>query len=122
MTATVRRVETETRSYAGEGTCGTTQVHVKVRASKVAFILTLTAQREIFSTLPEDNWYGVVLRDEQGNALDVYEPLFHSATQLQFGFNGTGALPERLTMQPFILTEDGGETALNEIPIELTPE
>lgn len=121
MTATVSRANAQTRHFAGEGTYNGVNVRVEADASAVHADVTVTAETDAFTALDADSWYMLDARDAQGNALRSTQCGADGLRTLRAAFEGTGILPDRLTVS--ILIESEGEgSAIAAAPIVLTPD
>jgi hypothetical protein len=105
MTAAVARADSETRRFAGEGTYNGVKVQVEADASAVHADITVTAEADAFTPLDEDSWYVLDVRDAQGNALRTSEFRAVDPRTVAAAFEGTGILPDRLTVRILIQSE-----------------
>ena len=59
----------------------------------------------IFPALPEDTWYDIILLDESGTEYRAREGSDGNVKQMSVSFDGTGKLPESLTLRIMLVTE-----------------
>ena len=119
MTATVSRADAQTRHYTGEGTYNGVKVRVEADASAVHADVTVIAEADAFTTLDEDSWYMLDVRDAQGNALRSTQGGADDPRTLHAILEGTGILPDHLTVSILIESEGEGAT-IQAVPILLT--
>ncbi len=125
MTATVPRTGAKARHYVGEGTYGGEAVRVKADASAVRAAVTVSADADLFSELPEDSWYELVVRDTAGNPLRMTRCGAADARTLEAAFESTGTLPDGLTIYILVASEgewDEAAALAAATPIHLTME
>ena len=107
LTAMVPCTDAQTRRFAGEGTYNGVRVRVEADASAVHANVTATAEADVFTPLDEDSWYTLDVRDALGNVLRSSEFRAVDTRTIAADFEGTGILPDRLTVR--ILVESEGE-------------
>lgn len=122
MTAEVWRIDAERRAVTGNGYVGDIGVTVAGMASAANVQLTLTFDAALPS-LGEDTYYYCYLLDEAGRSLQVDYLLDGTLPQQTFTFEGSGKMPEALTL--FVLAFHEGPWDLQEAikgvdPIRLT--
>jgi len=122
MTATVSRADAQTRHYTGEGTYNGVKVRVEADASAVHADVTVTAEADAFTALDADSWYMLDVRDVQGNVLRSTQGGADDLRTLHAVLEGTGILPDRLTISILIESEGEGAATAQAIPILLTPD
>lgn len=123
MTATVRRADAGTRHFVGEGTYNGVKVRVEADASSVHAQITISADADVFSPLDEDSWYDLYVRDAQGNALRTTEFGAADTRTIQAALEGTGVLPDGLTVYILVASEgewDEAAAIAAATPIQLT--
>lgn len=107
MMATVWRADAQVRHFQSEGSYNGYPVSVVASASAATARVTVTMDGSVFPSLPEDTWYRLYLTDENGNEYRAKEGGIGNVHQMTVSFDGTGKLPERLTLR--ILGESEGE-------------
>ena len=122
MTAEVWRVDAEHRAVAGRGYIGGIGVTVAGAASAANTRLTLTLDAAL-PRLGDDAYYDCYLFDETGRSLQVDYVLDGSLPEQSFTFEGSGRMPESLTL--YVLEFHEGPWDLQEAlthaePIRLT--
>ena len=122
MTATVSRADAQTRHYTGEGTYNGIKVRVEADASAVHADVTVTAEADAFTALDRDSWYELDVRDAQGNALRTIQDGGDDLRTLRAALEGTGILPDRLTVSILIESEGEDAATAQAVPILLTPD
>lgn len=120
MTATVLRADAQTRHFVGEGTYNGAQVHAEADASAVRAQITVSSDVDLFTALPEDSWYMLDVRDAKGNTLRVTECGTDGLRTLRADLEGTGILPDQLTVSILIESEGEDATTASSAPILLT--
>jgi hypothetical protein len=122
MTATVSRTDAQTRHFTGEGTYNGVKVRVEADASAVHADVTVNAEADTFTTLDADSWYVLDVRDAQGNVLRPTQGGADDLRTLHAVLEGTGILPDRLTISILIESEGEDAATAQAIPIPLTPD
>ena len=122
MTAEVWRVDTELRAVTGNGHVGDIGVTVAGMASAANVQLTLTLDAAL-PHLDDDAFYECYLFDEAGRWLHVDYALDGTLLEQNFTFEGSGKMPESLTL--YVLEFHEGPWDLQEAikgvePINLT--
>jgi hypothetical protein len=120
MTATVSRVDAETRHFEGEGTFNSAKIHVEAEVSAVRATVTVSSDTDVFSPLDEDSWYVLDVRDAQGTALRPTEGGADDLRTIHTVLAGTGILPDNLTVSILIESEGEGTPVAPAAPILLT--
>jgi hypothetical protein len=64
-----------------------------------------TMDDAVFPALPEDTWYDLILLDENGTEYRAREGSDGNVKQMNVSFDGTGKLPENLTLRILLVTE-----------------
>lgn len=119
MTATVSRVDAETRHFEGEGTFNGAKVRVEAEVSAIRATVTVSADADVFSPLAEDSWYVLDVRDAQGTALRSTEGGADDLRTIHTVLAGTGTLPDSLTVSILIESEGEGSPVAPVAPILL---
>ena len=125
MTATVRRADAKTRHFEGEGTFGGVKIRVEADASAVHAQITISADADVFLPLHEDSWYDLDVRDALGNVLRTAEFGSIDTRTIQAALEGTGVLPDSLTVYILVASEgewDEAAAIAAAAPIQLTME
>ena len=117
MTACVRRTPGEARRYAGEGELAGVPLQIEAQFSRAYGSITLRADGAL-PALGADARLEIAASDETGAAMRCLgvDP---QADGLTYHFDGTGALPERITAR-LVLSEGEGKSA-DSAAIELLP-
>ena len=132
LTATVRRAEAETRTYAWEGTLNGAKVHAEAQVSAVHADLRIEAGDGAFPTpktlWPEvaeadDTWYVFGLSDPRG--MDYrFSGGLEGEGVLETEYDGVGYLPDEITFTVFLEGEgdwDADAHVLPGCPVTLEP-
>lgn len=122
MTATVSRADAQTHHFTGEGTYNGVKVRVEADASAVHADVTVTAEANAFTALDADSWYMLDVRDAQGNALRSTQDGADDLRTLHAVLEGTGILPDSLSISILIESEGKGAAIAPSAPILLTPD
>jgi hypothetical protein len=122
MAAIVSRADAQTRHFTGEGTYNGVKVRVEADASAVHADVTVTAEADAFTALDADRWYMLDVRDAQGNVLRSTQGGADDLRTLHAVLEGTGFLPDHLTVSILIESEREGAATAQAIPILLTPD
>ncbi|MPN56638.1 hypothetical protein SDC9_204328 [bioreactor metagenome] len=120
MTATVLRADAQTRHFVGEGTYSGGKVRVEADASAVHAQITVSSDTDLFTALPEDSWYMLDVRDAEGKMLRVTECGADGLRTLRADLEGTGVLPDQLTVSILVESEGEDAAAAPSAPIMLT--
>ncbi len=105
MRATVWRADAEVRHFKGEGEYNGCPISVEASVSAAAARVTVTMDGGIFPALPEDTWYDLLLMDESGNEYRTRDGSDGNVKQMSVSFDGTGKLPDSLTLRILLVTE-----------------
>ena len=105
MQATAWRIDAEVRRFSGEGEYNGYPVSVEASVSAATARVTATMDSGIFPALPEDTWYDIILLDESGTEYRAREGSDGNVKQMSVSFDGTGKLPESLTLRIMLVTE-----------------
>ena len=97
ITATVQRREAVTKTFTGSGEYGGSAVAAELQVSAVRAALNITANEAVFDDPGDDRWYDALLVDENGGVLRTEEVSF-SGDHAAVSFQGSGKLPEQLTL------------------------
>lgn len=120
MTATVSRIDAETRHFEGEGTFNGAKVRVEAEASAVRATVTVSSDTDVFLPLAEDSWYVLDVRDAQGTELRPTGGGADDLRTIHTVLAGTGILPDSLTVSILIESEGEGVPVAPVAPILLT--
>ena len=111
MRATAWRTDVEVQKFKGEGTFDGHPVSAEASASAAFARVILTMDGGIFPALPEDTWYEIILKDENGTEYRAREGSNGNVEQMIVSFDGTGKLPESLVLYIHVASEGDGEAA-----------
>lgn len=105
MQATAWRADAKVRRFGGEGEYNGYPVSFEASVSAATALITATMDGGIFPALPEDTWYDIILLDESGAEYRAREGSDGNVKQMSISFDGTGKLPESLTLRIMLVTE-----------------
>ena len=124
MTASVNRVDAGTLRFVGAGSYQDIAVTVTANVSAVSAEVLVTAAGVDFpAPASADEWYDVIITDEKGNRLRTSECGLSSPQTISAFCEGTGKLPETLTVYLLMCAEgEWSESAAMEAatPVILT--
>ena len=109
MKATIWRSDAKIQQYAGEGSYLGHPVKVSVTASAAYAQATLHMEGAVFPALPEDARYEISLLDENQQELRPQTNGGQNIATMSILFDGTGNLPQRLTLRLQVATGKGVE-------------
>jgi len=121
MTATVWRADADKLHMTGNGLWQGVDATLEAEVSAMHAELVITTADELPAE-NEDECYNIILRDENGNILRAEIYGRKDAHTISGSFRGTGSLPETLTVELLLYSEDGGETAMPPILLTTTEE
>ena len=119
MKATIWRSDAKIQQYAGEGSYLGHPVKVSVTASAAYAQATLHLEDGVFPALPEHAWYQISLLDENQQELRPQSERGQNTAAMSILFDGTGNLPQRLTLRLQVATGKGIELE-DELKEEMT--
>ena len=122
MQATIWRADAEVRRFKGGGSYNGNPVSIEVSVSAATARVMATMDHAVFPALPEDTWYDLILLDENGTEYRAREGSDGNVKQMNVSFDGTGKLPENLTLRILLVTEgewDKEAAIANATPFEL---
>lgn len=127
MKATVWRTDAETKSYTGQGEYEGHAVSASATASAVRAAIRITSEDAAFEALSSDldSWYDAYVTDQNGNKLRVDSIWAMDDHTLTIDLEGTGELPQSLTVRIFVESEgefDRASAIENAAPILLLPQ
>jgi hypothetical protein len=105
MQATIWRADAEVRRFKGGGKYNGNPVSIEVSVSAATARVMATMDDAVFPALPEDTWYDLILLDENGTEYRAREGSDGNVKQMNVSFDGTGKLPENLTLRILLVTE-----------------
>lgn len=109
MRGSAWRADGEVRQFKGEGTYNGYPVSAEAFASAAVVRVTLTMDGGIFPALGEDTWYDLVLLDENGTKYRVRGGNDGNVKEMSVSYDGTGKLPDSLTLRILVESENDGE-------------
>lgn len=112
--ATVWRADAELRNFSGGGVYDGKPISIKADVSAATARITVTMEGGEFPALaePYDSWYDVQLLDENSNSFRAEGAGEINGNQLTVSFEGTGKLPESLSLRLVVISEADDEETL----------
>ena len=97
ITAVIPRTDAVMRRFIGESEYNEIPISIETRVSAVRAEVKIAAEGKVFPYPGTDRWYDALLMDESGRVLRS-ESVSFEGNNAEITFNGTGALPEKLTL------------------------